>query len=462
MYSSRLIGVGAFVLGGAILFAVGLFMIGERRMLFADKFEVYTEFARLGGLENGSTVRVGGLDAGEVLEINVPAGPASRFRVKLRIREDLHPIIRTDSVATIQTDGLVGNKVVQVGAGTERAPRAPNGSTIPSKEPFELADLIRQMSETVSLANKAIVQLQADIETVFGQVDTTVEEANQLIRDVGTGVTAITAHASRVAADSRAIVEGLRAGKGTIGKLLTDDQLYRDVASIAKQAEEAVTNAKQASEEARKALAGLRDRSGPVQGVAADLRQTLSQTREVVADMAENTEALKHNFFFKGFFNRRGYFDLDEIGTAAYRRGALAGKDRSALRIWVDAAVLFAKEPNGLQVVSAGGKARLDSAMAAFLPYPPASPLIIEGYATEGSHDQQFLDSRERAALVREYVIQKFHLNPNRVGIMPLGAVADGSPKGRAWDGVALALFVKRDALRSPNRQPAAAPANAR
>src|SRR5688572_30383325 len=124
--------VGAFVLGGILLFAVGLFLIGDRRMMFADTFEVYAEFAEIAALDNGAKVRVAGMDAGEVENIRVPVGPGGRFRVRMRVREDLHPLIRLDSVATIQNDGLVGNKFVQVESGTEQAAQVPDRGTIQS------------------------------------------------------------------------------------------------------------------------------------------------------------------------------------------------------------------------------------------------------------------------------------------------------------------------------------------
>src|SRR5688500_20221983 len=94
-------------------------------MLFSDTFEMYAEFANIAGLQDGAKVRVAGMDAGEVEGIHVPPGPSAPFRVKLRVREDLHPLIRIDSVATIQTDGLVGNKFVQVDAGTDQAAVVP-------------------------------------------------------------------------------------------------------------------------------------------------------------------------------------------------------------------------------------------------------------------------------------------------------------------------------------------------
>src|SRR5512134_2708673 len=108
MNRSKLVGAGAFVVIGLLLFTVGLFMIGERRMLFEDRFAVHTEFANLGQLELGAVVRVSGMDAGEVTEIRIPPSPAGKFRVRMELREDLHGLVRTDSIAATQMEGLVG------------------------------------------------------------------------------------------------------------------------------------------------------------------------------------------------------------------------------------------------------------------------------------------------------------------------------------------------------------------
>src|SRR5512143_2440557 len=100
---SRKASVGAFLIGGTLLFAAGLFMIGSRQKIFTRGFYVYSNFASVSGLQSGANVRVAGLDAGEVVEIQAPSQPSSSFRVKLRIAENLHPLIRQDSLAAIET-----------------------------------------------------------------------------------------------------------------------------------------------------------------------------------------------------------------------------------------------------------------------------------------------------------------------------------------------------------------------
>ena len=95
---ARLAGVGVFVLSGLLLFAVGLFMIGDRQMAFVKKFTIYTEFRKITGLQPGAIVRVSGAKAGSIIEILPPSRPSGKFRVKLEIIEELHQLVRTDSL----------------------------------------------------------------------------------------------------------------------------------------------------------------------------------------------------------------------------------------------------------------------------------------------------------------------------------------------------------------------------
>lgn len=459
MPSARAIGTGAFILIGLLLFAVALFMIGERRMLFAKKFEVYAEFSRLSGLQPGAPVRVAGMMAGEVQDIQVPPGPDSKFRVRLQVREDLHPLVRTDSVATIQTEGLVGGMFVQVGAGTNQAPLAPKESTISSREPFSFADLLQQASETVKTINQTVNDLKGGIDNALTLISGTVKDADTMIKEVGVDVKRITASGTKIANDTQIIVEGLRAGRGTLGKLINDDTLYLRAQRIAEQAEEIAKNVREATvefkdlgREGKEAIATFRSEQGPIVGAAADVRQTLRLAREALENLADNTEALKRNWFFRGFFRDRGFYDLNRISTAEYRQGALETKTRKALRVWLTADELFepAAPPGAEPVLSQAGAAKVESAMAEFLQYKPGAILIVEGYATGGSSNEQYLLSKRRAQIVRDYLVQKFELESRFVGAMPLSAEAMGrSPAGDRWEGIALTLYVEKNALRS-------------
>ena len=134
--------IGLFVIGGLVLFGIGMFLIGDRHQLFARHTEYYTEFTNLSGLTTGAKVRVSGLDAGEVLTIGVPDSPATPVRLRFRIDAQLGALVRSDSVVTIGREGVVGGTYLSVRPGSSQAPQADAVATIPSAEATELSALL--------------------------------------------------------------------------------------------------------------------------------------------------------------------------------------------------------------------------------------------------------------------------------------------------------------------------------
>ena len=453
MISSRVVGAGAFVVIGVVLFTTALFMIGSRRMLFEDRTEIYSEFGKLGQLEVGAAVRVAGVDGGEVTDIQVPPMPSGKFRVRMLVREDLRHLIRTDSVATTQTEGLVGAIFVNINPGTDAARVVPEGGTIPGRDPFQMADLLQQASETIAMVNDTVESLRGDITTAVRQVALTAEDAHALLEDIRPDITTIARNGGRISADTQAVIASIRNGEGTIGKLINDDSLYMRAREIAEEARVVMQNVKEVSTEARRAISDFRSKDGPAQGLMADMRVTLTQAREATADLADNMEAMKRNFFLRGFFNQRGYFDLNEISPADYRRGVLENGRRKAMRIWLTSPVLFAAGPDGTETLTEAGRSRIDSAMSTYLRYLPTNPIVVEGYAGEGTVDEQFRKARYRAGIVREYILGRYELRPQNTGYIALGHDAPGSPAQDRWDGVSLTLFLDREELQFAGQQ---------
>jgi phospholipid/cholesterol/gamma-HCH transport system substrate-binding protein len=442
---ARLVGVGLFVLAGLLLFGIGLFMIGDRQMAFTRKFTVYTEFRRITGLQPGALVRVSGAKAGSVTAIHVPAGPGGRFHVDLDIAEDLHPLVRTDSVASIQTEGLVGGNFLSVSTGTEGAPPAPSHSAIASQEPFEIGDLLQQMSETVKAVNGTITLLQDDVQRAVGSMADVVGNVNELITPVGDNLKTMSSASARITRDAAEIADNLRAGKGTVGKLLSDDELYEHTVGLAKNAEQMAVNARQILEQARAAVAGLQSQNGPVQSLTGGLGQTLDEARTAMASLAEDMEALKHNFLFRGYFNSRGYFDLSHIAPADYRQGKAFANHRNAVRVWLSATSVYESgAENGSERMSDDGKKAVDSAIAPYLDRLAGSVVMVEGYSQREAREDQYLQSRDRAVVARQYLIARFHLDPDAIGMMPLGSESPGSPGATPWDGIALAVSLAK------------------
>lgn len=444
--NSRAAVVGMFVVMAGLLFMLGLFLIGDRRALFSRDFDLYTEFSRVGGIQKGAIVRVSGADAGEVEEIRVPRNPSEKFRLKLRVLEDLRGLVRTDSVASIQTDGLVGNKFIQIEAGTDAAPQAPDGATIQGSDPYDIADLMSQASTTLADINGVINELRGAINLALADVSKTTREANAIMHVLDREIQIILRDADVVVRDAGAIVRGIKEGKGTAGKLVNDPELYDRANALIADARGVVAKVDEAAEQAKQLTTEMRSNTGPVQGAIADLRRTLAGASEAMSDLSENSEALKRNFFFRGFFERRGYYDLDDIPVEDYRKGALESGDRRVARVWLSSAVLFETDAEGREVLTADGKVRLESAMSDFLTLPADTPIVVEGYGPGATYDERYIRSRRRGQLVRDYLIARLQMDVSRMGVMAMGAEAPGSPAGATWDGVAIAAFIRTEA----------------
>lgn len=448
--------VGTFVVGGLLLFAGGLFLIGDRRLLFERQFELNTTFSRVTGLQVGTRVRLAGLDAGEVLAILLPARPSERFQVRMRLREDLRPLVRTDSVAAIQTDGILGNAFIQVRPGSDEQPMVTPEETITGRDAVEFTDLIEEGRATFRAVASTIDDLGMEVTAAVNTLTATAQSANEVLINVGDDLSALTKTASAVVADVRSLlaqadslVADVRSGRGAIGQLLTDDTLYARWVGVATEAEQTVANLRAATERADRIIESVTAGDGAARQIVESLQDTLETTREVMSDLSEGTEALKRNFLFRGFFEDRGYYDLDALSRDAYLAGALERGDRTALRVWIEADVLFAPAPEGGEQLTSDGRRRLDAAMADLVRYPRDSPLVVEGYADGG--EASYLRSADRAQAVRDYLVRRYRRQANLTGTMPLSAEAAASPTGDGrWSGVALALFVDDDALAPP------------
>jgi phospholipid/cholesterol/gamma-HCH transport system substrate-binding protein len=456
--------MGAFIVGGLLLFGFGLFLIGDRRMLFSKSAEYYTEFAQVSALESGAKVRVAGMDAGEVVEVRAPSGPGSTFRVKFRIVEKLFPVIRTDSIASIQTDGLLGNKYLLIDIGTTGM--ASPGYTLRSREPFEIGDLLAKIRETVTAIDATVGEVKGDVVDATQTVAEAAKHVDQILVTAQAPVARFTAAASNVSEDVGAIIAHIRAGEGTIGKLVNDDGVYSSLSASAKEIQLAMENLRQTSAEVKELVSrfksgevpadiertmknvgesserikllvsGFEPERGGGDGITGDLRATLGSAREAMSDLAENLEALKHSFFFRGFFKDRGFYDLASLSPVEYQSKQFE-KNVTKERVWVRHDELFTLKANGSEELSDPGRKKLNAMMANFLRFTRDRAVIVEGYAAAGTLDEQFLLSRERATKVRDYLVKKFSLSPDYVGVMPMGAVSEYG------NGIALVLLKK-------------------
>ena len=169
--------IGIFVTAAIVLFGACLFLIGNQHKAFNRHVVFYTNFQNVDGLPKGATVRVDGMDAGELVNIQIPSGPAQKFRLKMNVEDRLHGLIREDSLVTVETEGLVGDKFVLIHSGTDRSPEAPPESTLAGKEPFDITKMLEQAQGLMNQAGTTITALQGTMKDVSGRLDTTLDTA---------------------------------------------------------------------------------------------------------------------------------------------------------------------------------------------------------------------------------------------------------------------------------------------
>jgi phospholipid/cholesterol/gamma-HCH transport system substrate-binding protein len=447
--------VGIFVTAAIVLFGACLFLIGDQHKAFNRHVVFYTNFQSVDGLPKGSTVRVGGMDAGEVANIEVPASPEQKFRLKLNVEDRLHGLIREDSLVTVETEGLVGDKFVLIHPGTDRAPEAPPDSTLVSKEPFDLTKMLEQAQGLMNQAGTTITALQGTMKDVSGRLDTTLDTATGTLRNVdgvvldlrkGKGTAGLLLEDQATAADVRQSIanvrqttEKLNDTSTRVNSLLADvqaRQLVPKMDDTLTSAKAATQNLDQTTEQINTTLKSgfAQDQYGEDAGT--NLQQSLTNLNQASGNLTDDTEALKHEFLFKGFFKHRGYDNLDDLPVEQYRAGQVF-KSLPESREWIDASSLFTKNQNGEEELSANGRQNIDQAVGQFKEIYD-KPLIVEGYASSGSPSDELLQSRRRAVLVRTYLQLHYHLLPKNTGIVALRSTPPENAGKTTFDGVSL------------------------
>ncbi|MEZ5391543.1 MAG: MlaD family protein [Bryobacterales bacterium] len=270
--------VGIFLIGGVLLFAAGLFLIGDRRQLFSDSIEIYSEFHNLAGLQNGASVRVSGLNAGEVLEIQVPSRPEDKFRVKFRITDRFLPVVRQNSVASIQTDGIVGSKFLQVDAGTSASPQVKDADVLEGNEPFEFGDLMDRAEEMITVLQDEVVKVSGQVDGVIDKVVVIADNTEAFVDELRPEVTGAMRNVQAVTADVHSLTASVKRGDGTVGKLFTDEQLYTEMRSSVNYFKQTADNVQQTTADVKKMVAELDEKR-----VVDDVKKTMENVQQATA-----------------------------------------------------------------------------------------------------------------------------------------------------------------------------------
>jgi phospholipid/cholesterol/gamma-HCH transport system substrate-binding protein len=179
------------------------------------------------------------------------------------------------------------------------------------------------------------------------------------------------------------------------------------------------------------------DRQGVDAG--ANISETLSHLNVATGNMADDTEALKHNFLLRGFFKRRGYYTMTDMPLDRYRKDGVFSNPAN-YRAWLPATELFLKDADGLETLSSRGRQLLNNTLAQSGESVVDHAVVIEGYSNAIDVADQLSSSRYRAVLVRQYIERHFQLDGANVGAV---SMRNAPPEGAGhspWDGVCVVM----------------------
>jgi phospholipid/cholesterol/gamma-HCH transport system substrate-binding protein len=319
---SQSIRLGFFILLGLAILGAGIFLIGSRQSLIQSNFVVRAQFQNVGGLNEGADVRVGGIRKGTVRHIELPHDPSGKVTVVIDVAQSTQDVLREDSIASIQSAGLLGDKFVEISFGSGDSARLKNGQTINSQPPLEISAIVDRANHLLDGAQEAI-----------------------------TNISAITAKINQ--------------GKGTAGAFINDRTMY-------------------------------------------------DQATASVSAMHDDMEALKSNFLLKGFFNKRGYVDPDELKKHQISQ-LPAG--HSAKTFDYDAKAVFDKADSA----KLKNQKVFDDAGQYLQSTKFSLAVVASSAGMKGDSQRDRTLTEARTMVVRNYLVQNFRLDDTRIRTLGMG-----------------------------------------
>jgi phospholipid/cholesterol/gamma-HCH transport system substrate-binding protein len=183
---SRAARLGAFIIATLAILTAGIFIIGSKQYLFTRTYRLKAQFATVVGLDPGAEVRVGGVHSGSVRGIELPNKPTDKITVLMDLQRSTHDIIRQDSVAAIETEGLLGNEYVSISFGSAQALNVKDNDTIASQPPLVIADLIKKADGILDSSQEALDNVTvatANLSSISGKINQGQGTVGALVND---------------------------------------------------------------------------------------------------------------------------------------------------------------------------------------------------------------------------------------------------------------------------------------
>ena len=183
---SRVARLGAFIVMTLAILATGVFIIGSKEYLFSSTYQLRAQFDNVAGLDAGADVRVGGVHSGTVHSISLPHKTGEKVTVLMDLDKSTLEIIKQDSVASIETEGILGSQFVAISFGSDGQAQVKSGETIQSEPPLQMSDLLKKTNVIIDSSQLAVqntVQATAHLNDVSAKIDSGQGTVGALVND---------------------------------------------------------------------------------------------------------------------------------------------------------------------------------------------------------------------------------------------------------------------------------------
>lgn len=310
--TSQKIRLGLFVIIGLLIFILAVYFIGDKQKMFGKTNHLEAVFNNVNGLQLGNNVRYSGISVGTVRGIEMIND--TTIRVDMIIDKTIFTHIKKNAIATIGSDGLVGNMIINIIPGIGEEASVQPGDEIRSRNRVSTDDIFNTLSKT----NKNAATLTANLLKITDKMMDGKGTMGSLIND------------TLMARDLKETMRYLKlTGKGASETVLKLNQLIESLDSkdnvigvikdsaVAHKIKNMVTNLDQSSVGIDKAITNLnatikniKDGKGAINYLSNDpklvrnIDSTMTNINQASFRLNENLEALKHNFLFRGYFRK--------------------------------------------------------------------------------------------------------------------------------------------------------------
>lgn len=306
--------VGIFVVLGTVLLIAILYFIGQRQHIFSRNIHLYVVFENVNGLQTGNNVRYSGIDVGTVSKIEMI--DIGTITIQMMVEDKISRFIKKDAIAFIGSDGLVGSMVVNiVPSKDQNAIPIISGDTIQSYSKIGTDDMLSTLSttnENAALLTSDLLQITNEILEGKGTLGTLLSDT-LLARDIRHSLVALkkaTQGTSALVTRVNAIIEKVNYDESTAAVLLSDTISANQIKTVFFNLEKSSKDINSVTKNLEEYLTEMKSGEGSLNYFTQDktlvnnIDTTMVNIKEAAEKLNENMEALKHNFLFRRYFKK--------------------------------------------------------------------------------------------------------------------------------------------------------------